>query len=328
MGQLMRVLLTGGTGLIGWTLLRQIPMNWDVFATLHQNLSLLQLDAPVKTIRLDLTSRQQVRDVVEQVQPEVIIHTASVGDLDHNEERQHEAWQVNVEGTRFLLEESEPFNPQFVFCSTIYVFDGGRPPYDEESYPAPVNFYGRTKLAAEQLAQQISRRLLVLRPTATYGWHLPGQRQNWVTWLLTKLNARQPVKVVDDVFSNYIWVSDVTRAILAGIEKQAHGIFHLGGTELVSRYEFSLQIASVFGYEQGLIAPVSSDCFPGLAPRPQNTACSIRKMIDVLGINPLTIDQGLQLMKAQNDLLFQKGSLGDELEMMKFMLRIHQCGIR
>jgi|Deesub1362A_J573_1020465.scaffolds.fasta_scaffold03335_4 dTDP-4-dehydrorhamnose reductase len=308
----MRVLLTGGTGLLGWTLLQKMPPEWEVVVAVHRN-HIPPLGAHIRPILMDLTSRQQVREAVRWARPDVIIHTASIGDLDANERRQEEAWQVNVEGTRFLLEESLPYEPLFVFCSTIYVFDGTEPPYAEDAVPNPINFYARCKLAGERLAQRLAHRLLLLRPNTTYGWHLPGQRPNWVTWLLAKLSAGQPVKVVDDVHNNYVWVGDVADIILAGIIQGVTGVFHVGGPESMSRYVFSLHIADVFGYPRDLISPVSSDYFASLAPRPRSAICSIEKMVRVLGIRPLTVLEGLELMKRQEEMRVRLGREYHEL---------------
>ncbi len=308
----MRVLLTGATGLLGWTLLQRLPSDWDVVVTVHRNAHPSRLPAQVEPLPLELRDRQQVRDVVDRVQPDVIIHTASIGDLDCGEEQQDQAWQVNVNGTRYLLEASQASRPHFVLCSTIYVFDGNNPPYSEADVPQPLGFYGHTKLLAEQLAFEMSDRLLALRPTPIYGWHLPGQRQNWVTWLLSKLSNGQPIKVVDDVINNHVWTGDVADAIFAGIEKQAYGMFHIGGPESASSYEFSLQVADTFNCDRGLITPVTSEYFPTLAPRPKNTVCSIRKMIDELGVNPVTMQQGLRLMRAERDEQLAQGLVSYE----------------
>ncbi|GAB4558278.1 MAG: SDR family oxidoreductase [Anaerolineae bacterium] len=292
------VLLTGGTGLIGWELLHRMPRPWHVTVIRHRN-TLPPLPKHRHIIDADLTCRDQVRAAVEAVRPEVVVHTASLGSLDACERDPDAAWRLNVDATRFLLECARPFQPFVVFCSTIYVFDGRRPPYREDDPPHPINVYGRTKLAAEELAQDLASDLMIVRPNTAYGWHLPGQRQNWVTWLLGRLRNGQAVQVVDDVINNYIWAGDVARAIIAGIVSRRTGLYHLGGPEALSRYEFSLRIASTFGFSPDLISPASSEMFPSLAPRPRDTTCTIDRMIGDLGVSPLDVHRGLLAMKAQ-----------------------------
>lgn len=295
----MRVLLTGGTGLLGWTLLQRMPADWQIFVTTHKNPNLPSLGAHVETLNVDLRSQQQIQAAVERALPDVVIHTASVGNLDVGEAGKDEAWQINVLGTQYLLEACQPYQPHITHCSTIYVFDGEHPPYSEQSVPAPLSFYGKTKLASEEVAQQLSQRLLIMRLNTVYGWHLPGQRLNWVTWILGKLQANQPVMAVNDIYNNLVWVEDVASAILSGVTKAATGLYHVGGQETLSRYDFSLKIAKEFGYNQELISPVSDDFFPTMVPRPKNTTCSIDKMVNELGVVPATVEQGLHQMREQ-----------------------------
>jgi dTDP-4-dehydrorhamnose reductase len=157
------------------------------------------------------------------------------------------------------------------------------------------------KLEAEDLVLKMSAKPLIFRLMTMYGWHSPNQRRNWVTWLLEKLQNGENVPVVDDVHNNYLWVGDASRCIRAALEREVKGIFHIGGPEVASRYEFSRQIADTFGLDSSLITPVSSEYFSGLAQRPSNSTCCIRKIQEQLGIMPLDLRAGLATMKAAQD---------------------------
>ncbi len=294
----MRVLLTGGTGLLGLDLLRRMPPEWDLFVTLHNERNLPVTGKKTLPVPLDLGNRRQVFDAMESLCPDVVVHTASLGNLDYCERNPEEARRANVEATRWLLEGSRPFDALFVFVSSIYVFDGRNPPYDEEACPNPLSHYARTKLEAEDLVRRISRRSIIMRPTTLYGWHLPSQRSNCVTWLLDQLRQGSSIRIVNDVFNNHLWVEDASQALLAAVEKQALGLFHLGGPTELSRYELSLKIADVFGFDREVISPVPSDHFPALAQRPRDSTCRIDKMTNVLEIAPLDPDRGLRRMQA------------------------------
>jgi len=294
----MRVLLTGGSGLLGSEFLRQAPPGWDIAVAVHRNSPLTRTGPRQSTVPLDITNREQVKEAIAAIRPEAVVHLGSIGSLDQCKDNPAQAHLVNVEGTRNLLEFSAPYAPQFVFSSTMYVFDGQNPPYDEEATPNPVNYYAETKLEAEALVSAMSSRPLILRPMVMYGWHAPAQRKNWVTWLMDKLRKGEAVKVVDDVYNNYLWVGDGAKAIHEALNKDLHGIFHLGGPEVANRYDFSKKIAETFGLPEELIGRVSSEHFSSLAQRPGNTACSVQKMREILGIEPLGIEEGLRAMKA------------------------------
>jgi dTDP-4-dehydrorhamnose reductase len=294
----MRVLLTGGSGLLGSEFLRQAPPGWDIAVAVHRNSPLTRTGPHQSAVPLDITNREQVKEAITALRPEAVVHLGSIGSLDQCKDNPAQAHLVNVEGTRNLLEFSALFAPLFVFSSTMYVFDGQNPPYDEEARPNPVNYYAETKLEAEALVCAMSSRPVILRPMVMYGWHAPAQRKNWVTWLIDKLGRGEAVKVVDDVYNDYLWVADGAKAIYAALNKDLHGIFHLGGPEVANRYDFSKKVAETFGLPEELIGRVNSEYFYTLAHRPGNTTCSIGKMREILGIEPLGIEDGLRAMKA------------------------------
>jgi len=294
----MRILLTGGSGLMGSEFLREAPAEWDITVAVHRNPAEALTGSRQKLVPMDITNRQQVQSVLRQVQPEAVVHLGSMGSLDECEQQPERARLVNVEGPRNLLEFSEHFAEVFVFSSTIYVFDGTSPPYSEDYPTSPVNHYAQTKLEGEALVLEMSRRPVILRPMTMYGWHAPSQRRNWVTWLLDKLSKGEPVNVVDDVFNNYLLAADAAKAVRASLEKNVQGIFHVGGPETASRYDFSQKVAETFDLPTGLIERVTSDYFASLARRPGNTTCSIAKLRDVLGVEPMGVVDGLRSMKA------------------------------
>lgn len=294
----MRVLITGASSLVGWALLRKAPSDWNMTLGIHSNPDLPVYDTEFHTIPFDITDRNSVENLVRSARPEVVIHMSSQGNLERCKAEPEAARQVNVTGTRYLLEATAPFRPQFLITSTMYVFDGENPPYREDDVPNPINEYGRMKLEAERLVQGMSERCVILRPMTIFGWHSARQRANWVTWLLARFERNEPTHVVNDVISNQIWVGDAAESIIAAVRKNVAGIFHLGGSESVSRYDFSVEVAKVFGYSTDLLIPVGSDFFPQLAQRPGSAVCSVEKMTDVLGVRPRDVRDGLERMKA------------------------------
>lgn len=292
----MKCIVTGGSGLLGLDLLQRLPP-WNVYSVVHPNDNLPPLGKKIETLPMDLTDRKRVLNAVSKIRPDVVVHAASIGDLDACERRPEEARELNVGATQSLLEACHKLDTLFVFLSTIYVFDGSRPPYGETDTPSPLGHYARMKLEAESIVLAMRPRSVILRPMTLFGWHLPSQRTNCVTWLLDRLCRGDAVQIVDDVFNNHLWVGDASRAVLAAIQRRAQGIFHLGGPERLSRYHLSLKVADVFGFDRGLVSPVSSDRFPSLAPRPRDSTCLTEKMERELGIVPLSPEMGLETMR-------------------------------
>jgi dTDP-4-dehydrorhamnose reductase len=294
----MNVLLTGASSLLGWEILRQAPSGWTIFAGLHRNIELPASAHGCQRLPLDLTDRKHVQQTLQGLHIDAVIHAASVGNLDSCQKEPAAARLVNVEGTRNLLEYSTR-DCAFVFASTLYVFDGTNPPYDETMQPHPINEYATMKLEAERLVQTLSPRPIIVRPMTMYGWHAPDQRMNWVTWLLNKLRNEEQVSVVNDVYNNHLWAGDCARGVIAAVLQNVTGVLHFGGPEMASRYDFSVKVAEAFGFDRSLIVPVTSSSFPDIALRPPNTSCSITKMRELLGVQPLGIEAGLARMKSE-----------------------------
>jgi dTDP-4-dehydrorhamnose reductase len=114
---------------------------------------------------------------------------------------------------------------------------------------------------------------------------------------MEKLKKGEKVNIVDDVYENFLFNLDCARTIWLLIKSDKKGIYHIAGRDVVNRYEFAKIVAEVFGLPGDLIQAVSSDFFPGLAPRPRNTSYNTAKVERELGIKPLGIREGLLLMR-------------------------------
>jgi dTDP-4-dehydrorhamnose reductase len=130
-----------------------------------------------------------------------------------------------------------------------------------------------------------------------YGWNLKVERKNPVTWLIDILKAGKSVNIVNDIICNPLFVQDCANAIWKIITLDKHGIFHIGGNDEMSRYEFACITAEVFGLDRSLIRPVNNSFFTGIAPRPKNTTYCIDKIKKELQIFPMSVREGLRALK-------------------------------
>ncbi len=248
---------------------------------------------------MDVTDRPSVLDLFEAVRPEVVVHTASIGSVDYAEKNPDVCYKTNVEGTQNVISACQNFGALLVFISSNAVFGGENAPYSEQDDPDPINYYGKLKTEAEHHVAKSNLSWTIIRPILMYGWHSPQHRNNPVTWLLESLREEKPVKVVDDVFCNPMWADNGAEAIWAAVEKQVEGIFHVAGQNRLSRLEFALESAEVFGLDPDLVESVRSSYFPEIAPRPVDTSYNVEKAERILGIRALTTREGLERMRAQ-----------------------------
>jgi dTDP-4-dehydrorhamnose reductase len=289
----MKVLLIGGSGLIGKYLLATVPAGNNVLATYQR-----ETERDLKGIRLDITDRFQVTRLVTEHKPDLIIHAASVGNIDFCEYHQEIAWKVNVTGTQNVIEASQTVNAKVIFLSSNAVFTGDNPPYNEDSPYGPLNYYGESKVAAEVIVKKYLPNVILLRLVTMYGWNYPNSRMNPVTWILERMQQKKTTPIVNDVTGNHLWAGQAAETIWKAVINQCYGeIIHIAGKECSTRYAFLCKVADTFGYDQNLLQSVTSNYFSHLAKRATNTCFDVKKMQRLLGMIPLTDLEGLRIMK-------------------------------
>src|SRR5690349_9704995 len=149
----MKILVTGSNGLLGQKLsaiLEGKPGDSSFFTARSP------LTYPVKHgqfVQLDISDQDNVLRVIQEARPEVIIHGAAMTQVDDCELKRDECWKQNVKATEYLAEASAKIGAHFIFVSTDFIFDGKTGPLDESAIPAPVNYYGQSKLAAEEIVK-------------------------------------------------------------------------------------------------------------------------------------------------------------------------------
>ena len=290
-----RVLITGGTGLLGKALLETVPAGIQVLATSHR------LPAPKewqeRFTPLDLRQETAVGELLERFKPQVVIHTASIGGVDEAERDPDAVRQVNVDGTEAILQSCRKTGAALIHISSNAVFDGSAPPYREDSPLRAVNLYGQIKIEAEHLVASSGVPHLIVRPILMYGWPFKGGRGNAVTRWLEKLERGEPVEVAEEIVSMPLWVGDCARTVWGGVLKERRGIVHAAGADRVDLVRFAREVCSVFGCDPERVRPVGSRQLVGLAPRPKDTSFVIERLRSEFGIEPAGIREGLTLMR-------------------------------
>jgi dTDP-4-dehydrorhamnose reductase len=291
-----RILLTGGTGLLAKSLLESSPADFDLFATYYPDRSLTGVDPRVQNL-VDVRDPAQVNAVFDEVRPDVVIHTASIGNVDYAEKHRQEAWDVNVGGTQNMLAGCARHQARMIFISSNAVFDGEHPFYAEDDQVHPINYYGQLKVEGEQVVAQSGVASAIVRPILMYGWPYAGERANPVTWWVSSLEQGKPLKVVDDVHSKPLLAPNCAEAIWVILRGNRTGTYHIAGADHVTLYQFAVETARVFDLDERLIEPVPSSYFPEIAPRPRDTSFKTDRMAEQLQVRPVGIREGLLYLK-------------------------------
>lgn len=274
-------MVTGSGGLLGGKLIVALAGVYDCIGISKSGANGLQADV----------STGKIKEILVEEKPEIIFHTAAISDVDYCELNPKQAWNVNVTGTRNVLEGAEKVRAKVIHISTDFIFDGEKGMYKEDDRPNPVNYYGKTKLESEKLVQESGLDYVIARPSVIYG---AGQKKKFLGWVLESLEAGKRITVVDDHYNTPTLADNLAEMLIA--LRDEHGIFHTSGAERISRYDFAVKIARTFELDETLLTPIKTEELRQAAKRPNDTSLDTGK-IGAMGIRPLGVDEGLNRIK-------------------------------
>ena len=289
------ILITGSTGLLGKGMEETASASPRLLG-LHQRDYAVQ-DSRMKHLVLDIRDKRAVDRLFAKQKFDAVIHAGGIASVDYVQKHYAESLESNIVGTLNITSACRKAGIHLVYVSTNAVFDGKNAPYKESDPLGPVNKYGQLKVDCEKIVQDTLERWTIVRPILMYGWNHIVTRPNTATWIYDKLLRGERIQLVDDVFENPLFNLQCGKALWAVVKKKPRGIFHLGGKDVVNRYQFGQKIARVFKLDASLIDKVTSKHFPGIAPRPKNTSFNVSRMEKELGVAPVTLEEGLKEMK-------------------------------
>ena len=286
----MKILVTGAHGLLGQHLL--IP---------PRDLELVGCgrgpkpvgSAPYRSVQLD--DPQAVAGLIAQEQPDWVIHTAAITNVDQCETEREEARRVNLGLVENIVAGCQQADVGLVQLSTDYVFGGDDGPYGEDEEPRPLSYYGQLKLESERVVLDSGIKGIVLRTLWLYGY-LPGTRPNLVTWPLVALHRGEPLRIVDDQWGNPTSAADLADALIDLCRGECTGVYHMGGGDFMTRHQMVEELAAFFGLGTGSLEPIKTIEAGQSAPRPRRSGLRTDRFTVALGRTPLNLHQGLTRM--------------------------------
>lgn len=293
-----KILITGANGLLGQKtteLFRHETQHEVILTDLHENAF---ESRGFDYFPMDITKKDEVKDAVKKYLPDIIINTAAFTNVDGCETERELSWKVNVDAVKNFIIASRINSSKIIHISTDYVFDGKAGNYSETSKPAPLSYYGKSKLAGENALITSGIDFTIIRTMIIYGTG-KNLRPNFAVWLINMLSENNQVKIVDDQFGMPTMVDDLGWALVKIVDLNKSGIYHVCGSEYCSRYEFAVKLAEVFKLNENLIMPVKTGDLNQAAERPMNSSFILLKAETDLGIKPLNVTEGLNLLKIQ-----------------------------
>lgn len=281
------IFVTGGSGLLGSRFNKDSFEKYDIIKTFNRN-------PENNCISLDITDQSDVLAKIESINPDLVIHSAALTNVDYCEDHQSEAYKINVKGTENIVKACEKIDCKLIYVSTDFVFDGKKGLYDEDDKTNPLGYYALTKLQGEEAIQNSNLNYAITRVSVLYGWH---RRPNFVTWVINELKSENEINVVTDQYNSPTFADNAAEAIIKIFKKNKEGIYHIAGGERISRFDFAKDIAEVFDLDKNLINPVKSSKFVQKAKRPMDSSLSVEKAMKDLNIKMLNTLEGLNEMK-------------------------------
>lgn len=300
-----KLLILGIGGLTGSKLALLAKNNFNVFGTYYLRDPKFDF---IKSMKLNITEIQKVREIIEKIKPEIIINCIAINSVDYCENHTEEAKRINVDLVADVFKIANSIGSKFVHLSSDSVFDGLKnTPYVEEDVPKPINFYGYTKMLGEQVVLQ-NPNSLVVRASVLYGWlpkylyDLPSSSMkptNFGQWLINKLQSNEKVKIITDEYSSPIIADDFAKSIIHLIKNNKSGIFHSSPMVKITRYDFSIQLAKSLGLNYNLIESTTNKDLKRIVTTGFNKCLDSSKIIKETAYRFLTLEESFNLLSEQ-----------------------------
>jgi dTDP-4-dehydrorhamnose reductase len=289
------IIITGASGLLGQYLCQHFSTRYHVIGFYNTS----YVDAPnVEFAQVDLTDAFATEKIIKTYQPNFVIHTAGCTSVEECENNPKLAHLLNVQCTKNICDALNGLETKFIHISTDHLFSGEERNYTETHPLSPLNVYAQTKYLAELEALKLKKSVSIR--TNFYGGHTE-KKQSFSSWIFDELSKNHTIKMFDDVFFTPISIFSLAKNIELLMNSHLKGIYNLAGNERLSKYEFSLKLAKIFGLNSNLIIQSKIQQLHLKAKRPSDMSLSIAKIVkDLPSFEAESVNEGLQKIKDLN----------------------------
>ena len=293
-----RIFITGASGMLGINLAIEALSGHEVIGVDRGRLK----SAPFPVIKANFFDRNAFEPALQSTRPDWVINCAALANLEECEKHPGQARILNTDLPRDLANACARQGIKFIHLSTDAVFDGtGEAVYTEEDEPNPQSVYAQTKLDGERAVQDANPQAIIARVNF-FGWSLGGRR-SLAEFFVNNLSEGNNVNGFTDVIFCPMWVNDLSRTLIDLLERSLSGLYHVVGSQAISKYQFGLEVARRFGLRESLISPRSVERSGLTAKRSHNLWLSIHKLSTDLGRGIPSFSTGLDGFYTQ----FQQG---------------------
>ncbi|HAR41482.1 MAG TPA: hypothetical protein DCS07_02435 [Bdellovibrionales bacterium] len=289
------VLIIGGSGFIGTHLALKLRAGYKVFATYNRHRIFLP---GVTTLPASLFNRDWAKRITYLARPDFVIYAAGTNNVEWCEAHARDAEQLHTSGAATISNLSEIFQPNFIYLSNSYVFDGSKGNYHEGDIVLPSTSLGKAKLGGENFIRSKALSFSIIRSAPVLG-RGNGVTPNFLDRLRIRLTRGEKCELANDELHNFAPVEGLVEIIQKVMETNARKkTFHYGGLTKITPYEFGLAFAKRFKLDPGLVIPVRSSYHGSSTGERirQDYSLNSSAAVESLKFKPLFLEESLDLI--------------------------------
>lgn len=288
-----KLLISGSAGFVAGSAISQAWREWEVIAWDRTAAAAEQVN--LTSLKIDLSDERKVVENFKKINPQTVIHTAALADIDYCQTNQSQAEKINVGVTKILTNLCKENGAKLIFCSTDTVFSGQEGNYSETDKTGPLNYYAETKVRAENMIRENYTNAVIARLSLVMGLPVMGSGNSFVTRTLAKLKAGENVEFPENEIRTPLDVVTAGKALVELAGNDFTGIIHLAGNDRINRWDMARHIFGHLGFSQDRLVPVNSNAIEGRARRPDDVSLNNGMAKRTLKTPMLELAEGIKL---------------------------------
>lgn len=294
-----KILITGSNGLLGQNLVNELLKKdtYMIYGVSRGENRIKNIER-FTYFNVDLTNKKEVSDLINKINPQFIIHTAAMTNVDTCQLNKEACDKINVKAVKYLVDLCELKDIHLIHLSTDFIFDGEKGYYKESDRPNPINYYGLSKLRSENIIKDSNIKYTILRTILVFGITIE-LKNNIVLWVKNSIENMQQINVVTDQLRMPTFVDDLVYACLYVVDNGVEGAFNVSSNTLLSIYDMAIEIANTFHLDKSYINPIPTSLLKQPAKRPLKTGFDLSKSFSQLNLPSHSFLENLQVFKNQ-----------------------------
>jgi len=297
-----KIFFTGGSGLLALNWAAHCHGKFKVILGINKKLVYPDFASTISISGIQSSSSFQ--SIIKSIKPDIVINTAAVTNIEYCETNPENAYESNVTLASQVAIACNKLEIPLVHISTDHLFSGLGAYSAEEKPPSPINVYSKTKaIAEEKVASECSNSIIVRTNFFGIG---TSYRPSFTDQIIGELARDNSYWGFDDVFFTPVLASDLAECVHQLIEKKQYGVYNVSSNKRISKFEFALLVARLFGYSEYLVKPCKIEERSNLVNRPKDMSLSNRKVSATLKRDLGTAEDGLRRLRDQfNQKIYQ-----------------------